>query len=263
MEKCAARQWATSLRSRARSRPVADSWQTAAGHTRASNTTRGRARRRKQRWGESTHGHVPPRSRPQRQPERIADRVTRNLSSGERPRLRTAVLQRLEAPESLAIERRGRLITIASSRAAPITFEADGREQIEQSPNGRSVRTRPTCDVKLSTAAITRFRNQVNWSSQNAALQAHDVARALILELVQAYQANGNAAHASTTMEASRYSSPRSFARSSRAATFPCRSRGSSHIWRGTRALGSPAPRISSTGRRSISASSRRCVSIT
>jgi hypothetical protein len=76
--------------------------------------------------------------------ETIADRVTRNLSSGERPRLRTAVLQRLEAPESLAIERRDRLITIASSRAAPITFEADGREQIEQSPNGRSVRTRPT-----------------------------------------------------------------------------------------------------------------------
>src|SRR4030095_16833395 len=50
------------------------------------------------------------------------------------------------------------------------------------------------CDVKLSTSAMTRFRNQVNWSSPNAALQAHDVARALILELVHAYQANGNAA---------------------------------------------------------------------
>ena len=50
------------------------------------------------------------------------------------------------------------------------------------------------CDVKLSTAAITRFRNQVNWSSPNAALQAHEVARALILELVQGYQASGNAA---------------------------------------------------------------------
>lgn len=50
------------------------------------------------------------------------------------------------------------------------------------------------CDVKLSTAAMTRFRTQVNWSSPNAALQAHDVARALILELVRAYQASGNAA---------------------------------------------------------------------
>jgi hypothetical protein len=48
--------------------------------------------------------------------------------------------------------------------------------------------------VKLSAAAITQFRNQVNWSSPNAALQAHDVARGLILELVRAYQAHGNAA---------------------------------------------------------------------
>ena len=50
------------------------------------------------------------------------------------------------------------------------------------------------CDLKLSTAAMMRFRNQVNWSSPNAARQVHDVARALILELVQAYQANGNPA---------------------------------------------------------------------
>ena len=44
----------------------------------------------------------------------------------------------------LAIERRGRTITIASSRAAQITFEADGRVQIEQSRNGRSMRTKAT-----------------------------------------------------------------------------------------------------------------------
>ena len=50
------------------------------------------------------------------------------------------------------------------------------------------------CDVKLSTAAMTRFRNQVNWSSPNASLQAQELARTLIFELVQAYQAKGNAA---------------------------------------------------------------------
>ncbi len=50
------------------------------------------------------------------------------------------------------------------------------------------------CDVKLSTAAMTRFRNQVNWSSPNAAQQAHEVSREMILELVRTYQANGNAA---------------------------------------------------------------------
>jgi hypothetical protein len=65
--------------------------------------------------------------------------------------------------------------------------------------SGKDITALPTCrpgdcDVKLSTAAMTRFRNQVDWSSAKAALQAHDVARALILDLVQAYQANGNAA---------------------------------------------------------------------
>jgi hypothetical protein len=50
------------------------------------------------------------------------------------------------------------------------------------------------CDLKLSAAAMTRFQNQVNWSSPNAAVQANEVARAMILELVRAYQVNGNAA---------------------------------------------------------------------
>ena len=50
------------------------------------------------------------------------------------------------------------------------------------------------CDVKLSAAAMSRFRNDVDWSSANAARQADDVTRAMILELVRAYQAEGNAA---------------------------------------------------------------------
>jgi hypothetical protein len=56
-------------------------------------------------------------------------------------------------------------------------------------------RCRPgDCDVKLSTEAMTRFRDQVNWSSPDAALRANEIARQMILELVQAYQANGSAA---------------------------------------------------------------------
>ena len=41
---------------------------------------------------------------------------------------------------------------------------------------------------------MTRFRNQANWSSPNAALQANEVGREMILDLVHAYQADGNAA---------------------------------------------------------------------
>ena len=70
--------------------------------------------------------------------------MTRNLQGGEQQRLRNVISRRLESPEWLAFERNGRTITIASSLAAQITFEADGREQIEQSPNGRSMRTKAT-----------------------------------------------------------------------------------------------------------------------
>ena len=73
-----------------------------------------------------------------------ARNVTRNLPAGEQERLRTAVTRRLAAPESLVIERDGRTITLASSVASRVTFEADGRERIEQSRNARQVRTTAT-----------------------------------------------------------------------------------------------------------------------
>src|SRR5262249_46456476 len=47
---------------------------------------------------------------------------------------------RLAAPEMLAIGRQGRNITIASTRARQFSFEADGRDRIEQTPRGRTVR---------------------------------------------------------------------------------------------------------------------------
>ena len=77
-------------------------------------------------------------------PATIADRVTRNLPGGQQQRRRNTIMRRLESPESLAIEQRGRTITMASSSAAQITFEADGREQIEQSSNARNMRTKAT-----------------------------------------------------------------------------------------------------------------------
>ena len=54
-------------------------------------------------------------------------------------------------------------------------------------------RCRPgDCDVKLSAAAMTRFRNEVEWSSASAARQVDRVARSMIIDLVHAYQAGGN-----------------------------------------------------------------------
>ncbi len=50
------------------------------------------------------------------------------------------------------------------------------------------------CDMKLSAVAMRRFRDDVDWASPNAARQADTVARQMILDLVRAYQAGGNAA---------------------------------------------------------------------
>jgi hypothetical protein len=56
-----------------------------------------------------------------------------------------------------------------------------------------SGRCRPgDCDLKLSAAAMNRFR--IDWSAPNASLQAQRIAREMILELVINYQTNGNAA---------------------------------------------------------------------
>jgi hypothetical protein len=74
-------------------------------------------------------------------PVTLAEEATRGLQGRAQQRLRNIILRRLDAPEELAIERRGRTITLASSNAEPVTFEADGRAQTELARNGRSIRT--------------------------------------------------------------------------------------------------------------------------
>ena len=50
------------------------------------------------------------------------------------------------------------------------------------------------CEVKLSADAMDRFLREVDWSSAAASRRASEIAREMILELVLAYQAEGNAA---------------------------------------------------------------------
>jgi hypothetical protein len=70
------------------------------------------------------------------------DNATRNLPAAQRQRVYDSLLRRLDAPDVLAIDRRGSSVTIASSRAPQINFVADGREQTETTQNGRTVRVR-------------------------------------------------------------------------------------------------------------------------
>ena len=56
-------------------------------------------------------------------------------------------------------------------------------------------RCRPgDCEVKLSADAMARFRDEVDWSSEDSAPQADAVARTMLLDLLRAYRAHGNAA---------------------------------------------------------------------
>ncbi|HET9786877.1 MAG TPA: YMGG-like glycine zipper-containing protein [Pyrinomonadaceae bacterium] len=77
-------------------------------------------------------------------PREAAERVTQNVSYNDRHRISDEVTARLESPDQLAIEVRGRTVTIASSRAPQITFEADGSERLEATRDGRTTRARAT-----------------------------------------------------------------------------------------------------------------------
>jgi hypothetical protein len=91
---------------------------------------------------------------------RAVDNATRNLSLAERQRVYDSLLRRLDPPQMLAIDRRGNSVTIASTRAPQINFVADGREQTETTPRGRTVRVR--ADLSGDTLTITRTGERAN-----------------------------------------------------------------------------------------------------
>jgi hypothetical protein len=86
--------------------------------------------------------------------QRAADQATRDLAPSERRRIRDVVVQRLQSPEQIAIDVRGRRVTLASTRAPQISFEADGRERVEVQ-NGRTMRSRATLTANQLTVSST------------------------------------------------------------------------------------------------------------
>ena len=91
---------------------------------------------------------------------RAVDTATRNLSLSERQRVYDALLRRLDPPQMLAIDRRGQQVTIASTRAPQINFTANGREEVETTPGGRTVRVR--AELSGDTLTITRTGERAN-----------------------------------------------------------------------------------------------------
>jgi hypothetical protein len=77
--------------------------------------------------------------------------------------LRDQVAARLEAPDQIAIDLRGRDVTIGSSRAPQISFAADGTERVETGPNGQTIRARATLmGDQLTVSSTGDAGNQFN-----------------------------------------------------------------------------------------------------
>jgi len=77
-------------------------------------------------------------------PRRAAEQATRTLPPGQRDRAYQRLLNRLDAPEVIAIDRNGNRLSMATSRGPRVTFEADGRVQTEQASAGANTNTRAT-----------------------------------------------------------------------------------------------------------------------
>ena len=84
-------------------------------------------------------------------PRRVADAATRGLAYNVRLRINDSLVQRLNPPETLAVERRGTTFTLASTRSPQATFVADGREHLESYPNGRASRVRASLNGDVLT----------------------------------------------------------------------------------------------------------------
>ena len=52
--------------------------------------------------------------------------------------------EKLVAPQQISIDIRGSQVTLSTSNAKPVTITADGRDKIERSPSGKTVRLRAT-----------------------------------------------------------------------------------------------------------------------
>lgn len=77
----------------------------------------------------------------------VATTATRSLPYNSRNRVRDSLVTRLESPDQLAIDVRGREVTLASSRAPQISFTADGVQRVETMPNGRQTRASATLNA--------------------------------------------------------------------------------------------------------------------
>ena len=77
-------------------------------------------------------------------PRQAVEQATRTLPSNQRQGAYQRLMNRLNAPETIAIDRNENTVSMASSRGQRVTFDADGQVRTEQGYAGRTVNTRAT-----------------------------------------------------------------------------------------------------------------------
>jgi hypothetical protein len=78
------------------------------------------------------------------QSDNVSEAIDRSLgrsTAAQNDRMRSNLERRLTSPDMLAIERNNRTITVASSLAPQVTFDADGVAKTETNARGRTIRT--------------------------------------------------------------------------------------------------------------------------
>ena len=75
-------------------------------------------------------------------PRRAAEQATRTVPPGQRDRAYQRLMNRLEAPDVIAIDRQGNQVSMATSRGPRVTFDADNRIRTEAASDGKRLTTR-------------------------------------------------------------------------------------------------------------------------
>ena len=110
-------------------------------------------------------------------PRRTAEQASRAAAPDQRQRTYQSLLARLESPETMAIERRGHSVTMASTHGPQVSFEADGRNRAETWSGGRTITTLVTFEGERLRVATTGDRR----SDYIATFEPTDSGRSLLV----------------------------------------------------------------------------------
>src|SRR6185295_16567322 len=91
-------------------------------------------------------------------PRVAAEQATRTVPPGQRDRAYQRLLNRLEAPDIIAIDRQGNEVSMATSRGPRVTFDADDRARTEEASDGRRLNTRAAFTVEQLVLTTTGGR---------------------------------------------------------------------------------------------------------